>query len=293
MRPAFFSYLLVIIYGLVKGSVGIVNISNKDYTGLTEQDRYMGFSRSIIKSVEIKLCRNNPHAYKPHVHHELSLGYIIEGTTDLTLNDRTIHYESGDGVIIPPLMTHRCAPNDIHHWAYVMLFVDPGYYGDLVSFSQAEKLIDHEVSKLVGFIEHLLTEKNSDTLENILIDLLLEFGEKGIAETRVANISDIVKTIHDYILNHVKDEISLDKLQQISGLNKFSIIRNFKKLYMTTPAAYHLQCRVAEAKRLLSKGADAFDICEELRFYDQAHLIREFKKMYGVTPGTYIEQLKG
>jgi AraC-like DNA-binding protein len=26
-----------------------------------------------------------------------------------------------------------------------------------------------------------------------------------------------------------------------------------------------------------------FDICEELRFYDQAHLIREFRKMYGVT----------
>ena len=79
----------------------------------------------------------------------------------------------------------------------------------------------------------------------------------------------------------------------MSGLNKYTIIRNFKKLYLTTPAAYHLQYRVAEAKRLLSKGADVLDICEELRFYDQAHMIREFKKMYGITPGTYIEQLKG
>lgn len=253
----------------------------------------MEFSRSIIEGVEIKLCRNDPHAYKPHVHNELSLGYIIEGSTDLSLNDKTIHYRSGDGVIIPPLMTHRCAPKDINHWAYVMLFVDPGYNGDLVSFSQAKKLTGNQVRKLMGFIEQLVTEKNPDTLENILIELLLDFGEKDISETTAANASDVVKTIHEYILNHVNEDITLDKLQQISGLNKFSIIRNFKKLYITTPAAYHLQYRVAEAKRLLNKGADVFDICEELRFYDQAHLIREFKKMYGITPGTYIEQLKG
>jgi AraC-like DNA-binding protein len=270
-----------------------LNISGKDYMSSIEQDRHMEFGRSIIEGVEIKRCRSNPHAYKPHVHNELSLGYIVEGSTDLTLNDRTIHYGSGDGVIIPPLMTHRCAPNDINHWAYVMLFVDPGYYSDVVSFSQAKKLTGNQARKLIGFIEQLLIEKIPDTLENILIELLLEFGEKGITETTAANISDIVKTIHDYILNHVNDDITLDKLQQISGLNKFSIIRNFKKLYITTPAAYHLQYRVAEAKRLLSKGADVFDICEELRFYDQAHLIREFKKMYGITPGTYIEQLKG
>ena len=272
-----------------------MNIPGKDYISGIDMDRCMEFGRSIIEGVEIKQCRNNPHAYKPHVHNELSLGYIVEGSTDLTLNDRTIRYESGDGVIIPPLMTHRCAPNDINRWEYVMLFVDPGYFSDVVSFHQAKKLTGNQARKLMGFIEQLLTEKIPDTLENVLIELLLEFGETRarIAETTAVNISDAVQTIHDYILNHVNDDITLDKLQQISGLNKFSIIRNFKKRYLTTPAAYHLQYRVAEAKRLLSKGADVFDICEELRFYDQAHFIREFKKMYGITPGIYVEQLKG
>ena len=258
-----------------------------------EKDRHMEFSRSIIEGVEIKRCRNDPHVYKSHVHNELSLGYIIDGSTDLTLNDRTILYRAGDGVIIPPLMTHRCAPKDINHWSYVMLFVDPGYYGDLVSFNQAKKLTGDQVQKLIGFIEQLLMEKIPDAFENILIELLIEFGEKDISVTTATNTIDIVKTVHEYILNHVNDVITLDKLQQITGLNKFTIIRNFKKLYVATPAAYHLQYRVAEAKRLLSKGVDVFDICEELRFYDQAHMIREFKKMYGITPGTYIEQLKG
>ena len=121
---------------------------------------------------------------------------------------------------------------------------------------------------------------------------MLEFGDKDISEITTIDKRDM-ESIHNYILNHVNDVITLDKLQQLSGLNKYTIIRNFKKLYLTTPAAYHLQYRVAEAKKLLNKGVGVFDICEELRFYDQAHMIREFKKMYGVTPGTYQGQLRG
>lgn len=253
-------------------------------------DRHLEFSRSIIDGVEIKRCRNIPHAYKSHVHNELSLGFIEAGSTHLTFNDRTIIYESGDGVIIPPLMTHRCAPDDIGHWAYVMLFIDPRYYNEVVSFCQAKKLPGNQTKKLICFIEELLLEKDPDTLENILIDLLLEFGEKDVADL-ATDSADSAKLVHDYILDHVHDLITLDKLQQISGLNKFSLIKNFKKLYITTPAAYHLQARVAEAKQLLSNGADVLDICAALRFYDQSHFIREFKKMYGVTPGTYWEQL--
>ena len=271
-----------------------LGISDADGMSWIEQGSCIEFAKSIIPGVEIKLCRNNPHAYKSHIHNELSLGYIAKGSTDLTLNDWTIHYGAGDGVIIPPLMTHRCAPNDIENWAYIMLFVDPGYYSGAVSFPQAKKLTGKQTGKLIGFIEQLLIEKIPDTLENILIELLLEFGEKDITETAAAaSTTDSVRAIHDYILNHVSDEITLDKLQDISGLNKFSIIRNFKKKYTATPAAFHLQHRVAEAKRLLSEGAEVFDICGELGFYDQAHMIREFKKMYGITPGAYLEQLKG
>jgi AraC-like DNA-binding protein len=258
-----------------------------------EQDSYMEFSRSIIGGVEIKRCRHNVHAYKSHVHNELSLGYIIEGSTDLTLNKETIAFQTGDGVIIPPLMTHRCAPKDIGHWAYDMLFIEPGCYSGVVSFSRAKKLTGGQARRLSGFIGQLLAEKAPDALENILIELLLEFGETEAPDTPANNAGDIIASIRDYILEHVGDVITLDMLEQISGLGKFSIIRLFKKQYVTTPAAYHLQLRVAEAKRLLGKGAaDVFDICDTLRFYDQAHLIREFKKMYGVTPATYLEQLK-
>jgi AraC-like DNA-binding protein len=256
-------------------------------------DSQLEFCRSIIGGVEIKLCRNEPYVYKPHLHNELSLGYIIEGSTVLTLSDRTIRFKAGDGVMIQPLMTHRCAPDDIDHWAYIMLFVDPGYYSGIVSFRGAKRLTGSPIRKLKGFIEQLLDENIPDTRENILIELLLEFADKDASEDNPPDLRGSITAIHDYILEHVREDITLDKLQALFGLSKFSIIRNFRKHYMTTPAAFHLQHRVAEAKSLMGNGADIFEICGELRFYDQAHLIREFKKMYGVTPGAYMEQLRG
>jgi AraC-type DNA-binding domain-containing proteins len=251
---------------------------------------HIEFSKSIIKGVEIKQSWNTPYDYKPHVHKELSLGYILEGSTDLTLSDRIIHYEKGNGVVIPPMTTHRCAPKDIEHWAYFMLFIEPDYYNELINFNITRKLEGDEVLKLIEFIDLLLEEKNPNSLENILIELLIEFGEGTLLEieTETSNI----KLIHEYILNHLYEVITLEYLQEISNLNKFTLIRNFKKEYVTTPAAFHLQCRVSEAKRLLSNGSDVLEVCNLLNFCDQAHLIREFKKMYGTTPTTYIEQLK-
>jgi hypothetical protein len=172
-----------------------LNISDMDHLSSIEQDRYMEFSKSIIEGVEIKRCRNIPHAYKSHVHNELSLGYIVEGSTDLSLNDKTIHYGTGDGVIIPPLMTHRCAPKEINHWSYVMLFVDPSYYCDVIGFSQAQRLTGDQAQKLKDFIEQLLIEEIPEVLENKLVELLLEFGEKDIAEITTTDTSDIVTYI--------------------------------------------------------------------------------------------------
>ena len=250
----------------------------------------MEFARSILQGVEIKLCRNSAHAYKPHVHNELSLGYITEGSTDLTLNTGSIHFGAGDGVVIPPLSTHMCAPRDQDRWAYVMLFVNPTLYGDEVHFSRPKKLSCGQTSRLIGFIERLLHEKNPDALETILIELLLTFGERGAEAPD--DPRDAVAAIHAYIIDHASEEITLETLEKFTGLNRFSIIRNFKKQYATTPAAYRLQCRVAMAKELLSEGEGVLDVCEGLGFYDQPHFIREFKGMYGVTPGRYVEQIK-
>lgn len=255
------------------------------------QEPTIRFQKSVLNGVEIKRCKGSPYDYKPHVHNELSLGYILSGSTELTLNNRTIHYTAGDGVVIPPLTSHRCAPDDIRDWEYVMLFIHPDRYAGAVLFRQAGKLSGPAVGRLKDFISQLLTATDPDAAETVLLELLLEFGNEAMPDAADTDTGKI-RRIHDYIVEHLYETVTLDQMQRISGLNKFTLIRNFKKTYVTTPAAFHLQCRVAEAKQLLDRHGDVFAICGDLHFYDQAHFIREFRKMYGVTPAAYMEQLK-
>ena len=254
-----------------------------------KRDLYVRFQKSVLDGVEIKRSKGSGYDYKPHVHKELSLGYILTGSTELTVSDRVIRYQAGDGVIIPPLASHRCAPDDKDKWEYVMLFIRPEYYADALHFHRPQRLTGAAVTALKAFIAQLLLEPDPDDAEAVLLDLLLTFGDA--AEPELPDADKAVRRVHDYIVAHPGERITLDRMQEISKLNKFTLIRSFKKAYVATPSAFHLQCRVAEAKRRLHRGCDVLTVCDELHFFDQAHLIREFRRMYGITPAAYIAQL--
>ncbi len=252
------------------------------------KDNDVQFNRSILSGVEIKRCKGNPADYKSHVHYELSLGYILAGSSDLTLRDTTLRISAGNGVIIPPLTSHRCMPRDVANWEYVMLFIDPALYADKLQFINPQRLTGDTARKLSTFISQLVSESNPTMLESILSELLLEYGEALSPDTADMGTIDRVR---DYLAAHVEESISLSQLETLSGLNKFTLIRLFKKAYVTTPANFHLQCRVAEAKTRLHRDCDVLALCHDLQFYDQAHFIHEFKRMYGITPAAYLAQL--
>jgi AraC-like DNA-binding protein len=246
------------------------------------------YSRTLLEGVELKKCSGS--TYKKHLHNELTLGYIHQGSTELSINDETsIEYRAGDGVLISPHTSHLCAPRDASQWSYTMLFIDPVWFERDLSFPRALKIDKYGVSKLRPLIDSLTHDEDTESLKNTLAETLMEFGTLKHEEP---DNNLLIAQVRDYLIEGTCREISLEELEETFAVNRFTLIRNFKKEYTTTPGAFHLQLRVAEAKKMLSRGENIFDICESLHFYDQAHLIREFKKMYRITPEAYKRQLK-
>lgn len=61
--------------------------------------------------------------------------------------------------------------------------------------------------------------------------------------------------------------------------------RRFKKLFHTTPVAYHLQVRLRQARQvLLSTTKSIGEIALEYGFHDQSHFTKRFVAAYGITP---------
>lgn len=215
-----------------------------------------------MEGIEIKQCIRKEQSYKKHVHKELSIGLIEMGATVVEFGNESYRFEKNDLIIIPPLLSHRCSPDDINQWQFIMVYIDPKYYECKMEFTKVTKIQGEAVSGFLDFITSMSDGMNSMRMEELL-------------------------DIKEYIDYHYKEELSLYDLEKMFGINKFTLIRKFKTFFNTTPSAYKLQLKVAEAKKYLDKGVDVFEICEEMGFFDQSHFIREFKKMNGISPMEY------
>lgn len=91
-----------------------------------------------------------------------------------------------------------------------------------------------------------------------------------------------------YIESNFKDAITLDELSSKIGLNKYSLIRDFKAAYGVSPMAYLLECRFDEAKCLLSSTDHSIGfIAQSVGFSRSNYFSQQFSKREGVSPSKF------
>ncbi len=241
---------------------------------------------SLVKDmVELKKCSRSPQSYKNHMHHELSIGIIREGSTKVSFPGETIEFVKGDGVIIPPKLSHMCSPDDVEHWRFDMLYINPRFYGQALTFEKAVRLSNPEL--IEDFLDLLNETSSQEYIEERLIELLELLSEDN--SNIESNDDSIGEQLKSYIEMHWLEKI---KLEEQFNMNRFAMIRCFRKSFNTTPMAYQLELKMAEAKKKLMQEESILDVCYELGFYDQAHFTKEFKKMNGLTPIAYQESVR-
>ncbi len=247
--------------------------------------------------LEVKVSDSHPHAYKAHLHSELSIGVIERGETILTIDNTDYHFSEGDAVIIMPYVIHNCKPVDIHHWAFTMIYLDDPYKEAFTNAIGKDlkigiaKLGSHEFQLIKNLSQMLLLEHNTFFEEVELIDCLISIMDS--IEVKIEKeIDSHIERIRDYIHHHFLEDISLDLIESQFRIDRFKLIRSFKRLYNTTPSAYQLQLKVDYAKQLIKNESDLITIALTSGFYDQAHFTREFKKSTGMTPKHYLTTMK-
>ena len=96
--------------------------------------------------------------------------------------------------------------------------------------------------------------------------------------------------VHNYILAHYDQALTLDELQKIGLLSKFHLVRLYRQVYGNTPYQAILSERVKKAKELLKLEYSPTIIANELSFSDRRAFSKVFKKMVGVAPSLYVQQ---
>lgn len=124
------------------------------------------------------------------------------------------------------------------------------------------------------------------TLDNLLTELTrqLHWRSRSLPDPRQPLVAHRAR---DFMHAHGNEDIGLDDLAQITGVDRFRLTRAFKQAYGLSPHAYLVQWRLAQARQRLAAGELPAEVASALGFADQSHLGRWFQRAYRLTPSDY------
>jgi AraC-like DNA-binding protein len=96
----------------------------------------------------------------------------------------------------------------------------------------------------------------------------------------------------DFILAHLHQGITLEMLEHASGRERWSLSRDFRVLYGTSPYRFVTLRRLDQLRALILDGFTLVDAALAAGFHDQAHMTRHFNRCYGVPPSRWLERLR-
>ena len=229
--------------------------------------------------------------FKKHFHKNYSIGLITKGSHKLEIESDKLVIKNYEIKIINPYQAHFATEDS--SWEYINFMpnfktfatiFEEIYHKELKeSLYFKNQLRDREAIRY--FIKLYNSKQNSlEYQENlrIFISYLIEnYSHKMYEKLDIDYpISKSIEYIHECFL----EDITLQKLADISNLSKYHFIRLFKEKTSLTPHQYILNLRIEYAFKLIQKDMPLSLVAHTCGFSDQSHFIRVFKERFGFTP---------
>ncbi len=106
---------------------------------------------------------------------------------------------------------------------------------------------------------------------------------KEICYHNKMQIKTVISTRH-FIDTHYDRELNLQILSRNQFTSRFHLLRLFKRYYGQTPQQYLTEKRLAQAKELLSNGANVTSACYDVGFESPSSFSTLFKSRFGSSP---------
>jgi AraC-like DNA-binding protein len=261
-----------------------------------------------LAGVDLLRADTSTHRYPRHCHEGYALGVVEAGAHAFAARGEVWTAIPGRIVIVNPDVAHDGGPAARDgDYSYRMIYVDGGMLSAAVEEAAGRRLAapffpDAVVSDetLADRLSHLhrVLEVPEGRLERetLLVTTLVELAHRHGKTARRSSFPGrtprAVALARDYLAENFAENLSLAELAALSGVDRFHLLRAFRRYLGLPPHLYQTQLRLRHARRLILSGEPLAQAAAAAGFADQSHLIRKFKAAYGVTPGQYLRQLQ-
>jgi AraC-like DNA-binding protein len=240
------------------------------------------------------------HAYRPHRHDTYAIGITLRGVQRYNYRKSCRASLPGEVVILHPDELHDGQSGTDGALLYRMLYIRPEAVLDaLVDRASALPFVreghskDRRMAKAVlralgDFRRPLEPLEVNDVVAGLAEALLALDGAVASRSSASGGVSAAVGRAREILDEAGPALITSRDLEAVTGLNRFSLTRQFQRAYGTSPHRYHLMRRL-ETSRAMLRDPDSrlAEIAAAVGFADQAHFTRQFTMAFGFTPGLW------
>ena len=240
-----------------------------------------------------------------HFHEYYVFGFVASGRRFLTCKNREYTIGSGDLVLFNPLDNHACEQADDRALEWRCLNIEKDVMRrtaaeitgkDYLPVFTSTVIRQSDAVPVLGELHEMIMKETKDFNKEetfyFFIEQLISDYTKPVTET-LAHVSGEIQTACEHMERNYAETITLADLSKVSGLNKYTLLRNFTMQRGITPYQYLSTIRINKAKKLLGAGIPPIETALQSGFTDQSHFTRFFKNFIGLTPALYQKIFSG
>ena len=241
-------------------------------------------------------ARFGGHAYSMHRHETYGVGLTLRGVQAFHYRGVRQASRAGQVMVLHPDEAHDGHAGVADGFTYRMLYVDPGSVsaaldGARPPFVPEAVAEDPALAALLGeaFAEfpRTLEPLAIDAIVGRLAEGLAARADSGRRAPRGAISHRAVERVRDFLLAEAPRTIASETLENVSGLDRFTLARQFRTVYGTSPHRFQIGQRLARARTMIAQGTSLSETAGATGFADQSHLTRHFSARFGLTPGRW------
>ncbi|EOC0060981.1 AraC family transcriptional regulator [Cronobacter turicensis] len=234
------------------------------------------------------------HGYEPHRHDTYAIGRTLSGVQRFHYRGGKQHSLPGGTMVLHPDEIHDGEAGTTEGFQYRMLYIDPALIqkilgGKPLPFIPGGISLDPRLS--VATAPRLKApEESFDALEedDAIYDLAQTLASIGRQRFRRCLVDyHSAERAREYIQAEFSQNITLETLSAVSGRDRWSLSRDFRALYGTSPYRYVTMRRLEYCRRQIQTGLTLAEAAAEAGFADQSHMTRQFIKTFGISPGRW------
>lgn len=237
-------------------------------------------------------------AFSPHRHDTYAIGITLSGVQTFRFRGEQWYCLPGQCHVLHPDEMHDGGAATGDGFVYRIVYIDPSLVQDALGGQPlpfvARPVVD--AARLAGCasgiwdLDAAIDDVARIELVVAVAHVLVDAASGGVRTSGPLALGGLMR-VRDLIAACPAQRHSMDELERLFGLDRWTLARQFRAAFGTSPSRFRTLRQLDQVRRVLKRGTSLADAAIEGGFADQSHMSRQFKLAYGLTPARWAAAL--